>query len=120
MRDKKAKIARLALVIVALVSVVLGFLKIFSHFYSVYRLGPLDYVVAVGAMVGGLLVISKKETIPIIMICTAFLAFEVLKAVVDFRDFGDVSLCAIAIFCLAIPLVKYSKNKANQKVFAKA
>ena len=110
MRDKKAKIARLSLLIIAIVSIVIGFLKIYTHYNSIFRPDPLDYIVAVGAIVGGLLVLKPKVSNTISIACIAFLTFEVFKAIVDFLDFGDVLFCAIAIICLIIPIIRFSKT----------
>jgi hypothetical protein len=110
MREKKAKIVRLSLATTAIVSIVLGFLKIYSHFSSTFRSGPLDYIIAIGAIVGGLLVFAGKSSNGILVICLSFLTFEVFKAIIDFRDFGDVLLCVIGIICLAIPLIRYMKT----------
>jgi len=54
MREKGAKIARLLLTTTALVAIGLGVLKIYTHYISIFRSGPLDYIVAVGAIIGGL------------------------------------------------------------------
>ena len=52
MRDKKAKIARISLIILAMVSITMGFLKIYTHYNSIFRSDPLDYIVAVDTIVG--------------------------------------------------------------------
>jgi hypothetical protein len=110
MKDKKAKIARLSLVIFAIVSIGLGFLKIYTHYYSIFRSGPLDYIIAVGAIIGGLFVLTKRVSFVISLVCVSFLGFEIFKAIVDFLDFRDVFLCAIAIICLIIPIIRFSKT----------
>jgi hypothetical protein len=106
-REKKAKISFLFLTITAVVIIGLGFLKVYTHYYSIYRLDPLDYIIAIGAIVGGLLVLMSKKSIVISLVCIFFLTFEVNKAIIDFRDLSDVLLCVIAIFCLTIPIIKY-------------
>jgi len=58
MSGRRAKITRLLLRILAIVSIGFGFVKIFTHFNSVWRSGPLDYIVAIGAIVGGLFVFA--------------------------------------------------------------
>jgi hypothetical protein len=113
MKEKKAKIARLSLAIIAVASIALGFLKIYSHYYSIYRIGPIDYIIAIGAIVGGLLVITQKFSYVISVVCIGFFTFEVFKALIDYRDFNDVFLCIIASFCLIIPIVRYSKIESN-------
>ena len=114
MREKKAKIARLSMAITAIVSIGLGFLKMYTHYYSIWRSGPLDYIIAIGAIVGGLVVFMPKVSNVISVICCAFLIFEGYKAIIDFFDFRDVLLCIIAIICLIIPLIRYSlKRKAS-------
>lgn len=110
MRDEKSKIGRLSLVLTASVSIGLGFLKIYTHYYSIFRSGPLDYFMAFGAIFGGLMVLTKKATIVISSVCMFFLALEVLKAIVDFRDLWDFLLCTIATVCLVIPLIRYAKR----------
>jgi hypothetical protein len=110
MREKKAKITRLSLTITAIVSIAIGFLKIYTHYNSIFRSDPLDYIVAIGAIVGGLLVFTQKVSFVISLVCVSFLGFEVLKAIVDFLDFRDVFLCTIAIICLIIPIIRYSKT----------
>ena len=113
MREKKAKIARLSLLITALVSIGLGFLKIYTHYYSIWRSGPLDYSIALGAIVGGLMVFVPKSSKVIFMVCIAFLTFEVFKAIIDFLDYRDVLICAIAIICLIIPVIRYSSKQKD-------
>ncbi len=105
----------MSLAITALVSIVLGFLKIYLHYNSVFRVGPLDYVVGVGAIFGGFMVFTGRKTIVVFTVCTAFLALELLKVTVDFFDFGDVFLCILAIICLLIPIVRYVKINKNRK-----
>jgi hypothetical protein len=113
MKEKKAKIAKLSLAIIAMASIALGILKIYTHYYSIYRVGPIDYIIAIGAIVGGLLVITQKFSAVISVVCFSFLTFEVFKALIDYRDINDVFLCVIAIFCLIIPIVRYSKIESN-------
>jgi len=113
MKGKKAKITRLSLSTIALASIALGFLKIYSHYYSIYRVGPIDYIIAIGAIVGGLLVISQRFSDVISVICISFFTFELFKAIIDYRDINDVFLSVIASFCLIIPIVRYSKIKSN-------
>jgi hypothetical protein len=113
MKEKKVKIARLSLSIIALASIALGFLKIYTHYYSIYRVGPIDYIIAIGAIVGGLLVITQKFSDIISVVCISFFTFEVFKALIDYRDINDVFLCVIASFCLIIPIIRYSKIKNN-------
>jgi hypothetical protein len=109
MKEKKAKITRLSLAIIAIISIALGFLKIYTHYNSIFRVEPLDYIVAIGAIVGGFLVITQKASDEIAVLCISFLTFEVFKALIDYRDLNDVFLCAIAIICLIIPIIRYSK-----------
>jgi hypothetical protein len=106
-REKKAKISFLFLTITAVVAVCLGLLKVYTHYNSIWRLDPLDYIIAIGAIVGGFLVLMSKNSTVISLVCIFFLTFEVNKAILDFSDLGDVLLCAIAIFCLTIPIIKY-------------
>jgi uncharacterized membrane protein len=106
-REKKPKISFLFLTITAIVIILLGFLKIYTHYNSIYRSDPLDYIIAIGAIVGGLLVLMSKKSTVISLVCIFFIFFEVNKAIIDFRDLGDVVLCVIAIFCLTIPIIKY-------------
>jgi hypothetical protein len=113
MKDKKAKITRLSLSAIAMVSIALGLLKIYSHYYSIYRVGPIDYIIAIGAIVGGLLVITQKYSDVISVVCISFFTFELFKAIIDYRDINDVFLCALASFCLIIPIVRYSKIESN-------
>jgi hypothetical protein len=113
MKDKKAKITRLSLSTIALASIALGISKIYSHYYSIYRFGPIDYIIAIGAIVGGLLVITQKFSDVISVVCISFFTFELFKAIIDYRDINNVFLCAIASFCLIIPIVRYSKIKSN-------
>ncbi len=108
MRDKKTKVVQLSLALIALISIGMGLLKIYSHYVSIFRYGPLDYIVAIGAIVGGIAVLSSKRSNAISLVCIAFLAFEVLKAIVDFRDFNDVLLSTIGIICLLIPVIRYA------------
>jgi hypothetical protein len=113
MKEKTVKIARLSLAIVAMASIALGFLKIYSHYYSIYRFDPIDYIIAIGAIVGGLLVITQKFSDLISVVCISFFTFEVIKALIDYRDINDVLLCVIASFCLIIPIFRYSKIESN-------
>ena len=108
MTRRRAKIARLLLAITAIVSIELGILKIFTHYNSIWRSGPLDYIIAIGAIVGGLFVYASKGSKVILAINYVFLAFEAYKAIIDYRDFRDVLLCVIAIICLIIPIIRYS------------
>ncbi len=112
MKNKKAKSTRLLLTIVAVASIADGFLKIYTHYNSIFRVGPIDYIVAIGAIVGGLLVITQKVSNVISVVCISFLTFEIFKAIIDYRDFNDVFLCTIAIICLIIPLVRYHETKS--------
>src|SRR5450759_776968 len=100
MSERRAKILRLLLAITAIVSIGLGLLKIFTHYNSIWRSELIDYIVAIGAIVGGLLVFMSKGSKLILTICYAFLVFEAYKAIIDFLDFRDVLLCVIAIICL--------------------
>ena len=109
MKEKKAKIVRLSLMATATVSIATGFLKIYTHYNSIFRSGPLDYIIAIGAIVGGLIVFTQKTSFVISLVCIAFLSFEVFKAIIDFLDFRDVLLCTIAIICIIIPIIRYSK-----------
>jgi hypothetical protein len=111
-RKKKAKISFLFLTITAVVAIWLGFLKIYTHYHSVFRFGPFDYIVAIGAIVGGLVIFLPKSSIGISLVCIFFLTFEVNKAIIDFGDLGDVFLCVIAIFCLTIPIIKFTTKKS--------
>jgi hypothetical protein len=113
MRDKKVKIVRRLFATIALVSIGLGFLKIYLHYFSIFRFGLLDYLVAIGAIVGGLMVFVKKRMFVISIVCIGFLAFEVFKVIVDFRDVFDVLFCTIAIICLTVPLIRYSKKSES-------
>ena len=110
MSDKKARMAQISMAILAIFSIGIGILKIYTHYHSIFRLGPLDYIVAFGAIIGGLLVLRQKSSDVISVVCMAFLAFEVLKAIIDFRDFNDVLLCTIAIISLIIPIIRYTKR----------
>ncbi len=112
MKKKEAKSTRLLLTIIAVASIALGFLKIYTHYNSIFRVGPIDYIVAIGAIVGGVLVITQKVSDVISVICISFLTFEVFKAIIDFHDFNDVFLCIIAIICLIIPLFRYNQTKS--------
>ncbi len=68
------KIVRRLFAVIALVSIGLGFLKIYLHYFSIFRFGLLDYLVAIGAIVGGLMVFVKKATLGISMVCIGFLS----------------------------------------------
>ncbi len=85
-RKDKARIVQLSQVITAIVPIGLGFLKIYTHYYSIFRSGLLDYLIAVGATVGGFLVLTRKVSFVISLICVSFLSFEVLKATVNNPD----------------------------------
>ena len=108
MSGRRAKITRLLLGILAIVSIGFGFVKIFTHFNSVWRSGPLDYIVAIGAIVGGLFVFAPNRSKVILATSCALTVIEVYKAIIDYRDFHDVLLCIIAITCLIIPIIRYS------------
>jgi len=52
-----------------------------------------------------------KSSIVTTLTSIFFLTFEINKAIIDFRDFSDVLLCSIAIICLSIPFIKYTKSQ---------
>jgi hypothetical protein len=106
MAGRRAEIARLLLWIIALFSIGLGLLKIYTHYNSVWRSGPLDYLVAIGAVVGGLFLFAPKGSKGVLAINCVFLVFEVYKAIIDYQDFHDVLLCSVAIVCLLIPIIR--------------
>lgn len=110
MTRRRAKIARLLLPITAIVSIGLGLLKIFTHYNSIWRSGPIDYIVAIGAIIGGLLVLVPKESKAILTICYAFLVFEAYKAIIDFLDFRDVLM----------HYRNYLPNNPDYQIFIKA
>jgi hypothetical protein len=105
MSKKRAIIARMLLLIIALFSIVLGFLKIFTHYNSVWRSGLLDYVVAIGAVLGGIFLIAPKGSKVFLTVNFAFIIFEAYKLAIDYHDFNDVLLCGTAIVCLFVPII---------------
>lgn len=113
MSGRRAKITRLLLAILAIFLMGFGLVKIFTHYNSVWRSGPLDYIVAIGAIVGGLFVLVPKVSKVILAATFAFIVIEVYKAIIDYHDFRDVLLCVIAIACLIIPIIRYLLKHYN-------
>jgi hypothetical protein len=93
----------------------LGILKIYSHVYSVYRLGPLDYIVATGLILGGLFLFSKPHSNAISVTSGGFIAFELFKAIVDYFDYYDLFIATVAIVYLTIPILRYIMSTKNRK-----
>ena len=106
MGGRRSKIRQLHLWIVGLFSLGLGLLKIYTHYYSIWRSGALDYIVAVGAVVGGLFLFAPKGSKAVMAVNCFFIFFEAYKLIIDFRDLHDVLLCGTAIVCLFIPIVR--------------
>jgi hypothetical protein len=95
------------LAVMAALPIGLGILKIYSHLYSVYRLEPLDYIIAAGLILGGLFLFSKPRSNLISVISGCFIAFELFKAIIDYSDYYDLFIVTIAIFYLTIPILRY-------------
>ena len=100
------KLTLLLLGIAASFSVILGLLKIYSHYNSIWRFGYLDYVVAIGAIIGGFFLFAPKRSKVVLTTNFAFIIFEAYKLLIDYHDFHDVLLCGIAIVCLSIPIIR--------------
>jgi hypothetical protein len=92
MAGRRAKIAHLLSWTTALFSIGLGLLKIYTHYNSVWRSGALDYIIAIGAVVGGLFLFAPKGSKVILSISFVFIIFEAFKLIIDYRDFHDVLL----------------------------
>ncbi len=60
MEGIRREIAGLLPRIATFFSIELGLIKFFTHYFSIYKLDVLDYIVAIGAIIGGLFVFAKK------------------------------------------------------------
>lgn len=87
-------------------AVALGVLKIGLHYFSVYRLGLLDYLVGLGAIFGGVFLFSKHPSKALLLVSGFFICVELYKAMVDYYDFLDVCLVILAIGYLIIPFLR--------------
>lgn len=97
----------LRLVCLSVLPIGLGILKLYLHYNSPFRSGLLDYLVAAGAILGGIFLFSRKPSKVILLISGSSIVVEVFKAIVDRRDLFDVSLATIAIIYLSVPLLRY-------------
>ena len=86
-----------------------GALKICLHYTSVWRLGPLDYVLGSAGILSGalLLYLIKSKKVPGVRSMVMFvglMAISLFKIFVDFRDPADVafSLCMTAAAVLVL------------------
>lgn len=97
----------LQLVGLSAVAIGLGIMKIYLHYDSRFRSGLLDYLVGVGAILGGIFLFSRKPSKVVLLISGSFIAVEVFKAIVDRHDLFDVSLASVAVIYLIIPLLRF-------------
>lgn len=95
------------LIPISALPIVLGIFKIYAHFYSSWRFGYLDYLIAAGLILGGLfLFIAQPVSKAVVLASSILIAFELYKAVIDYYDHFDVFLAILAITYLIIPLLK--------------
>ncbi len=94
----------------ALLPIGLGILKVYLHYYSRFRYGFLDYLVAAGAILGGAFLLSRKPSSIILLISGSFIAVEAFKAIIDRHDIFDVSLAIISIVYLSIPFLRFIRQ----------
>lgn len=99
------------LVLLSLVPIVLGILKIYLHYRSRFRLEPLDYAIAVGAILAGLFLFAQRPSRAVLLVSGVFIAVEAFKAIVDWHDPFDVALTIIAIVYLVVPFVRYVRGR---------
>ncbi len=101
-------------IILSAMPIALGILKAYAHFYSPYRSGPLDYLVAAGLIVGGLLVHSQRNSKAILLASFVFIIIELYKASTDYSDYFDLFLTLLATLYLSVPIIRYfhAKNKS--------
>lgn len=80
-----------------------GLLKLWKHFFSIWRFGPLDYLVGSAAVFVGLLsiiMLVKPFKSSLVAIASfVFVTISIMKIVTDIQDPADVflSLTAIAL-----------------------
>ncbi len=98
------------LAFLSLLPIALGILKFYSHYNSVFRSELLDYLVAAGAILGGLFLLFRRISKRTLLVCGSFIAIEAFKAIIDRHDFYDVTLTIIAIIYLTIPFLRYSRH----------
>ncbi len=97
-------------ILMSLLPIGLGIVKIYFHVISKYRLGVLDYLVAIGAIVGGLLLFAWRHSKVLLAISGFFFAVEVVKAAADYWDPFDFFLTAIAILFLVVPFLRFRRE----------
>ncbi len=101
---------------VSVFSIADGLLKLWKHFFSIWRFGLLDYLVGFGAVSAGLLSMTmllapfKSRFLTIGSFC--FLIVSIVKTVTDFRDLGDVllGLTAMGLSLFVIWISSTSEN----------
>ncbi len=114
MTETRKKVAHaFRLLTLSLLPIGFGILKIYLHYYSVFRTGLLDYFVAAGAILGGLFWFSPKPSKMILLISGSLIIVEIYKAFVDYRDPMDVALAIAATIYLSVPLVRSILRKVR-------
>ncbi len=109
--DEKSKARQTYMwILMSLLPIGLGIVKIYFHVISKYRLGVLDYLVAIGAIVGGLLLFAWRHSKVLLAISGFFFAVEVVKAAGDYWDPFDFFLTAIAILFLVVPFLRFRRE----------
>ncbi len=107
----KQLIDKLVVVSIGIVPIILGSYKIYQHVFSPWRWGYLDYLLGIGLIVGGLLVIAKSYTVPVLLVCGFLVVFEIYKLVLDRRDSYDLFLAVMAIMYLVVPYFNLYRAK---------
>ena len=95
------------LLFVAAPPISLGIAKFYSHLFSIWRLGYLDYLVAAGLVLSGLFLFAKPRSRVVLLASCVLIAVELLKATADYRDHYDLFITLIAVAYLSIPIIRF-------------
>jgi hypothetical protein len=91
----------------------LGISKIFLHYFSVYRLQSLDYMVGVGAILSGLFFLTHSYLKPVLIASGFLISVGLLKAVIDYFDPFDFFVAMESIAYLLVPFFRYFESKSR-------
>ncbi len=99
--------------VVATPAVALGLLKAYLHFDSIWRYGVLDYAMALGVILGGLLVFARSKSKIALAVSIPLIAVEVFKAASDYKDGFDLLLTLLALLYLSSFLLRFILSRRS-------
>jgi hypothetical protein len=110
-------------IVLGSVLIVFGVDKLLTHYFSIWRAAPLDYILGVIGVTSGVFLLFPFSTLTrfrtgVISLTATALAVSFVKIRLDYRDGPDVSFSLLIILAGTILLLKLgavSKSESNER-----